>query len=84
MALLPALEAGARFTIILGGPPTAVREFHSDLIPHEEPFVVLGNALLSGLSAFKFHETITKPIEEGYKISWRALGALGGHTLVQR
>ena len=63
MTLLPALEAGTGFTVVLGGPPTTVREFDSDLVPHEEPFVVLGDALLSGLSTFEFHEAITKPIE---------------------
>lgn len=59
-------------------------EFDSDLVPHEEAFVVLGDALLSGLPALEFYETITKSIDEGWGISWRALGRFGGHTLTQR
>jgi hypothetical protein len=46
-----------------------VREFDSDLVPHKEPFVVLGDALLSGLPGLEFYETITEPINEGWKIS---------------
>jgi hypothetical protein len=69
MTLLPALEAGTRFAIILSGPPAAVRELDSDLVPHEEPFMVLGDALLSGLPALEFYETITKPMNEGRKVS---------------
>ena len=73
VTLLPALEAGTRLTIVLCGPPTAVRELDSDFVPHEEPFVVLGDALLGGLPALEFYETIAKPIEEGEKLVGRLL-----------
>ena len=69
VTLLPALEAGARFTIVLGGPPTTVREFNSNLVSHEESFVVLGNALLGSLPALKFNEAITEPMNQGTRIS---------------
>lgn len=61
MTLLPALEAGTRFSIVFGGSSTTMRDFDSNLVSHEEPLVVLGDALLGGLSTFEFDETITKP-----------------------
>jgi len=71
VTLLPALEAGTRFTIVLGGPPTAMRELDSNLVSHEETFVILGNALLSSLPALKFNETITKSVNRGTWVSDR-------------
>jgi hypothetical protein len=65
VSLLSTLEAGPRFTVILSSPPTTVRQFDSNLIPHEEAFMVFGNALLSGFPAFKFYETITESVNEG-------------------
>ena len=62
MTLLSTLEASTRLTAVFGGPPTAMREFDTDFVPHEEPFVVLGDALFSGLPAFEFNETVTEPI----------------------
>lgn len=61
MTLLPALEASTRFSIVFGGPSTAVRNFDSNLVTHKKPFVILGDALLGGLPTFEFDETITKP-----------------------
>jgi len=62
VTLLPALEAGTRFSVVLGGPPTTMRELDSNLVSHEKPFVVLCDALLSSLPTLKFDETITKPM----------------------
>ena len=62
VTLLPTLEAGTRFAIVLGGPPAAVREFDPNLVSHEEAFVVFGDALLSSLPALEFDETVTKPV----------------------
>ena len=61
MTLLPTLEASTRFSVVFGGPPTAMRNFDSNLVSHKEPLVILGDALLGGLPTFKFDETITKP-----------------------
>ena len=63
MTLLTAFEAGARFAAILGGPATAVREFDSNLVTHKEPFVILGDALLSSFPALELYKAITKPDE---------------------
>lgn len=69
MTLLPTFEAGTRFTIVLSGPPTAVRQLNPNLVSHEESFVVLGDTLLSSLPALKFDETITKPMDHGAQVS---------------
>jgi hypothetical protein len=64
VTLLTTFETGARFAAILGGPPTAVREFDPNLVAHEEPFVILGDAFLSSFLALELYETITKPDDE--------------------
>lgn len=69
VTLLPALEAGTRFAVVLCGPATTVREFDSNFVSHKEPFVVLGDALLSGLPALEFDETITKSATLGAGVS---------------
>lgn len=60
VTLLPTLETGPRFATVLGSPSTAVRELYSDFVPHKEPFVILGDALLCGFPALKFDKAITK------------------------
>lgn len=60
VTLLAAFEASTGFAVVFCSSPTTVGEFHSNFVAHEEPFVVLGDALLGGFLALEFHEAITK------------------------
>lgn len=54
MTDLATLEACAWVATVLRGSSTASRKFYTDLVSHEETFVILGNTLFSGLAVIKF------------------------------